>query len=144
MSVPLDVRSRWIRALYPSVRVIEAWDGPTEGGYAPRSSRPRGLRDRHVEDARITHFYSSEPYGEHMSRALGAVNRLVDHARAARAGLGARSDETVAHRAYVHPLVYRDLIVNIVFLGAPCTGKTTLAQRLAREFHTAVDARVRP
>ncbi len=29
-AVPLAVRSRWIRALYPNVQVIEAWNGPTD------------------------------------------------------------------------------------------------------------------
>lgn len=36
----------------------------------------------------------------------------------------------------MHPRVYRDLIVNVVRLGAPCTGKTTLARALAEEFGT--------
>ncbi len=31
-SIPLNIRSNWIRLLYPQVRIIEAWDGPTEVG----------------------------------------------------------------------------------------------------------------
>lgn len=27
-NIPLSVRSRWIRQLYPQVKVIECWDGP--------------------------------------------------------------------------------------------------------------------
>ena len=30
--IPLSVRSRWIRTLYPQVTVIECWDGPA--GYS--------------------------------------------------------------------------------------------------------------
>lgn len=41
-----------------------------------------------------------------------------------------------AWRDYVHPLVYRDRITNVVLLGAPSTGKTTLAQRLVAEHQT--------
>ena len=41
-----------------------------------------------------------------------------------------------AFRHLIHPRVYRDLIVNVVFLGAPSTGKTTISEALAEEFRT--------
>lgn len=137
-SVPLAVRSGWIRSLYPEVQVIEAWDGPTEVG----CTRELMLaHERYVLDTLcvrgVTHFYSSEPYGEHMSAALGAVDRRVDMAREVVpvSATTIRSDP-YAYREYMSPLVYRDLIANVVFLGAPSTGKTTLAERLAKEFST--------
>jgi cytidyltransferase-like protein len=37
--VPLTVRAGWIRNLYPQVKVIEAWDGPTEVGASPEIKR---------------------------------------------------------------------------------------------------------
>jgi HTH-type transcriptional repressor of NAD biosynthesis genes len=40
------------------------------------------------------------------------------------------------HREHVPPLVYRDLIANVVFLGAPCRGKTTITECLAHDFGT--------
>jgi NadR type nicotinamide-nucleotide adenylyltransferase len=137
-AVPLAVRSEWIRRLYPAVQVIEAWDGPTQVGYTPELMR---AHERYVIDtlgvSGVTHFYSSEPYGEHMSRALGAIDRRVDEARE-RVPISATQvrRDAFAHRMYVAPLVYRDLIANVVFLGAPSTGKTTLAERLAYEFDT--------
>jgi NadR type nicotinamide-nucleotide adenylyltransferase len=137
-AVPLAVRSGWIRALYAGARVIEAWAGPTDVGYTPELMR---AHERYVIDALgvngITHFYSSEPYGEHMSRALGAIDRRVDETRT-RVPISARTlrSDPFLYREYVHPLVYRDLIANVVFLGAPSTGKTTLAERLAGEFDT--------
>ena len=137
-TTPLAVRSGWIRSLHPRARVIEAWDGPTEVGYAPELMR---AHERYVIDtlaiSGVTHFYSSEPYGEHMSRALGAVDRRVDEARERYpvSACEVRADP-LAHREYLDPTVYRDLITNVVFLGAPCTGKSTLAERLAREFVT--------
>jgi NadR type nicotinamide-nucleotide adenylyltransferase len=136
--IPLAVRAGWIRALYPTVRVIEAWDGPTVVGYTPEIMQ---AHERYVIDtlgvSGITHFYSSEPYGAHMSAALGAVDRRVDAARQ-RVPISASAvrRDAFGHRDYVPPLVYRDLITNVVFLGAPSTGKTTLARRLAEEFNT--------
>ena len=137
-SVPLPVRAAWLRRLYPALTVIEAWDGPLEVGDTPAIRRRHeeyiierlGVRD-------ISHFYSSEFYGAHMSAALGAVDRQVDQARAAvpTSGTAIRSDP-YAHRAFLDPTVYRDLVMNIVLLGAPSTGKTTLAAALAAHFET--------
>ena len=45
--IPLAVRSGWIRSLYPKVRVIEAWDGPTEIGYTAELMRSH---ERYVID----------------------------------------------------------------------------------------------
>ena len=136
--VPLAVRSGWIRSLYPTLQVIEAWDGPLQVGYTPELMR---AHERYIMNKPgingVTHFYSSEQYGEHMSSALGAVDRRVDEARE-RVPISATRirSNPFEHRAYVHPLVYRDLITNVVFLGAPCSGKTTLAEHLAKAYDT--------
>lgn len=136
--IPLAIRSGWIRSLYPTVEVIEAWNGPSEVGY---TSELKHAHERYIIDFLgvdgITHFYSSEPYGEHMSNALGAIDRRVDMARQ-RVPVSARQvrGDSFKYRGFVHPHVYRDLITNVVFLGAPGTGKSTLAERMAREFNT--------
>lgn len=72
-----------------------------------------------------------------MSAALGALNRQVDPDRrqVPISGTQVRADP-YAWRAMLHPLVYRDLITNVVLLGAPGTGKTTLAARLANAYGT--------
>src|SRR5258706_6692121 len=72
-----------------------------------------------------------------MSLALGAVNRVVDKTRNAVpiSGSAIRAN-LYQYRAYLHPMVYRDLITHVVFLGAPSTGKTTIAERMAQTFNT--------
>jgi len=136
--IPLPMRAQWLRSLYPDVQVIEAWDGPEETGDTPEIKQKQETYVLQTLKLKgITHFYSSEFYGEHMSAALGAVNRLVDPERKVvpisatelRADFG-------KGREYLDPLVYRDLVIHAVFLGAPCTGKTTLARTLAREYKT--------
>lgn len=136
--VPLNVRSRWIRDIYPNVEVIEAWDGPLEVGDTPEIKR---MHEEYIlktlADKRITHFYSSEFYGEHVSQALGAVNRQVDPGRTKLAVTGTLLRESpYEYRQFIHPRVYRDLVANVVFLGAPSTGKTTIAEKLAQELCT--------
>lgn len=60
-NIPLTVRANWLRTLYPSVEVLEAWDGPAETGY---SSEVKRLQENYIitllDGQRITHFYSSE------------------------------------------------------------------------------------
>ncbi|HEY8463769.1 MAG TPA: AAA family ATPase [Bacillota bacterium] len=136
--IPLNVRAGWIRKLYPQVRVIEAWNGPTEVG---ASAAIKEQHERYIIDTlgitNVTAFYSSEFYGEHMSRALHAENRLVDPERKIIPVSATQiRQQPYLYRKYLNPVVYRDLIVNVVFLGAPSSGKTTLAKRMAEEFQT--------
>ena len=137
-TIPLTVRAGWIRRLYPSVEVIEAWDGPTIVGDSPEIIR---MHDTYLmsqfAERTITHFYSSEFYGEHVSRALRAVDCRVDADRrqVPISGTAVRRDP-YAYRKYIDPLVYRDLITRVVFLGAPSTGKTSLARELAKRYST--------
>ncbi|NJL55037.1 AAA family ATPase [bacterium] len=136
--VPLPVRAAWIRQLYPQVELLEVWDGPLQVGNTPAIQR---MHEAYIlallAGRRITHFYSSEFYGTHMSIALGAVNRQVDALRR-QVPIAATQirQHPYACRHFLHPLVYRDLITNVVLLGAPSTGKTTLAHTLAERFQT--------
>ncbi|MBN1675621.1 MAG: AAA family ATPase [Kiritimatiellae bacterium] len=135
---PLAVRAQWIRDLYPNADVLEGRHGPTQTGDTPEIKR---IQEDYVlgllNGRRITHFYSSEFYGEHMSRALQAENRLVDpDRRQVPVSATAIRADPYRHRHFMHPRVYRDLVTHVVFLGAPSTGKTTLAQRMAEEYGT--------
>ena len=137
-AVPLPVRARWIENLYPTVEIIQAWGGPSETGHTPEIEKAHEdyiLHDLGVSG--ITHFYGSEEYGGHVSRALKAENRVVDRARrdVPISGSEIRRDP-FGRRDWLHPIVLRDYVVNAVFLGAPSTGKTTICTRLAREYQT--------
>lgn len=138
--IPLDVRARWIERICAGapVEVIKGWCGPEHTGYSDeiiqlQNDYITGL----VGDRGITHFYSSEPYGEHVSKALQCANRLVDVDRRAHPiSASAIQRDPYTYRRYVHPTVYADLITNVVFVGAPSTGKTTIAKRLSAEYNT--------
>lgn len=135
--IPLSVRASWIRLLYPTVVVVEGHGAPSATG---RSADIMKLQEDYicsVVSAPITHFFSSEWYGDHVSRALGALDVRVDEGRQSVpiSGTQLRADAWT-HRAWVEPIVYRDLLRWIVLLGAESTGKSTLASALAREFGT--------
>jgi NadR type nicotinamide-nucleotide adenylyltransferase len=137
-TVPLPVRSGWIRRLYPSVEVLEAWDGPTVVGTTPEIMKTQeDFLLKFLAGRVITHFFSSEFYGDHVSKALGAKDCRIDEPRSTIpiSGTAIRS-APFANRQFIPPEVYSDLMTKIVFLGAPSTGKSSLAEALARDFHT--------
>ncbi len=136
--VPLQVRAGWIKSLYPSVRVIEAWDGPDGYGDTPEIKRSQEEYIlKKLNGLEITHFYSSEFYGEHMSVALNAVDRRIDESRAAVPVSGTQlRDDYFAGREYISDIVYADLVTKVCFMGAPSTGKTTLTNALAERCET--------
>lgn len=137
-NIPLNIRANWIRSLYPQVDVIEAWDGPIEIGDTPE------IKNRHeayileiLNGRNVSHFYSSEFYGDHVSHALDAFNRLVDTNRSKIPISGSQIRQNpFQNRKYLDPIVYKDFVIKTVFLGAPSTGKTTIAERMANEFNT--------
>jgi HTH-type transcriptional repressor of NAD biosynthesis genes len=138
INIPLATRAGWIREIYPEITVIEGVNSPNDTGYTPEIMKIQedyvlGLLGNRI----ISHFYSSEPYGEHMSIALNAINRQVDVSRniIPVSATKIRKD-SFRNKEFIHPKVYRDLITKVVLLGAPSTGKTTLAEQLAAHFDT--------
>jgi HTH-type transcriptional regulator, transcriptional repressor of NAD biosynthesis genes len=134
-NIPLSVRAGWVRLLYPNALVVEGHGSPTVAGANLAVMRIQENYIKEVVPAPITHFFSSEWYGEHVSKALDAIDVRVDMSRTRVPVSGtALREAPYRYRGFVEPLVYRDLVVRVVLLGAESTGKSTLAQRLAREF----------
>lgn len=131
--IPLAKRAGWIRELYPEAYVVECENAPEQTGYTNEIKKTQEDYVLRVLERRpVTHFYSSEPYGEHVSKALGAVDVRVDQAReAVPISATMLRRDTFGLRRYIPETVYRDLIRLPVFLGAPSTGKTTLTKALA-------------
>jgi HTH-type transcriptional regulator, transcriptional repressor of NAD biosynthesis genes len=135
---PLPVRAQWLRRLYPTVEVLEAWDGPQQTGLEPAVTQ---MHDEYLQKRLagrgIADFFSSEAYGDHVSRALGCIDRRVDMSRTSQpvSGTQIRKDP-FEFREFLHPIVWRDFVTQVVFLGAPSTGKTTIAHEMARRFRT--------
>lgn len=138
INIPLAIRASWIREIYPDIVVIEGVNSPNDTGYTAEIMK---IQEDYVlsilGNRNISHFYSSEPYGVHMSVALNAINRQVDVSRntVPISATKIRKDP-FENKNFIHPKVYSDLITKVVLLGAPSTGKTTLAEKLAIHFDT--------
>jgi HTH-type transcriptional regulator, transcriptional repressor of NAD biosynthesis genes len=110
--VPLTVRAGWIRRLYPQVTVIEGVNAPNDAGNDPRIMKIQEDYIGSIVPRPVTHFFSSEWYGEHVSASLGAIDVRVDESRTKIpvSGSAIRLDPH-SMRQYVHETVFKDLIL---------------------------------
>ena len=136
--IPLQIRANWIKKIYPQIKVIECWDGP-EGYSTEREfeiEQENYILEK-LEGQKITHFYSSEFYGDHVSKALGAIDRRIDEARDT-INISATEIRSNPYkfRKFIPDIVYNDLVIKVVFLGAMSTGKSTITEALAQKFNT--------
>lgn len=134
--IPTEVRANWIRKLFPKVEVIVADDGPQDTGYTDEIKlKHEDYLKRLLERYDIHSFYSSEPYGDHVSKALNCRNRVVDiHRSSHPVSASMIRENVVMYRHMVSDIVFRDIKPRLAFVGGPSTGKSTLALACAREF----------
>lgn len=121
INIPVNVRAGWVRRLYPGVDVIEGWDAPNE--HADTLEIRKKQEDYvggFLDGKKITHFFSSEYYGEHMSEYLGAINRVVDMDRNKyKISATMIRKDYGEHKNFLAPYVIEDLVLKIAFLGWP-------------------------
>ena len=131
-------RVNWIQTLYPQTKVIIAHNGPMTSGYSDEiiEQQNRYLKQR-LAAYQFDVFFSSEPYGKHVSEALECKDVRIDQARLA-VPISATKirNEPAKYQHYLHPLVKFSMLQKIVLLGAPSTGKSTLAAHLAARLGT--------
>lgn len=109
--VPLEVRAGWIKRLYPKVRIIEAYDSPKKIGKDNEAIKAQvDYILGKVKGMKITHFYSSEWYGEFVAKALNAKNVLVDPQRKKFPISASLTRENLEkYKDMIDPVVYQDL-----------------------------------
>lgn len=79
ISVDVKQRANWIKQLYPDVHIIYAYNSPQKYGLDDKSVKIQmEYLSKLIKDIPVTHFYSSELYGEKVADYLNIENRLVD------------------------------------------------------------------
>ena len=79
--IDIDVKQRaeWIKKLYPKIHILYAYDSPKQYGLDKESVNIQmKYLSNIIRDIPVTHFYSSELYGEKVADYLKIKNRLVD------------------------------------------------------------------
>lgn len=79
INISTEQRAQWIKKLYPNVKIIYAYNSPKKYGLDKESVEIQmGYLSNLIKDVPVTHFYSSELYGEKVADYLNIGNRLVD------------------------------------------------------------------
>ncbi|MDP3917791.1 MAG: hypothetical protein Q8Q30_01280 [Candidatus Woesebacteria bacterium] len=136
--IPLNVRAGWIRKLYPQVEVIEGWDAPNQH---EDTSEVKRMQEQYIagvlKGRKITHFVSSEYYGEHMSKFLNAINFIIDMDRKKLqiSSTMIRSN-LYKYRKFIPTIVLKDLLTKVVILGAPSNENEKIVKEVSRRLET--------
>ena len=82
IDVSVEERAKWIKELYPNINIIYAFNSPKQYGLDEKSVKIQmDYLSNLIKGIPITHFYSSEPYGEKVAEYLNIENRIVDRKR---------------------------------------------------------------
>lgn len=142
INIPLNVRAGWVHNFYPQVNIIEGWDAPNKHEDTPEV---RKMQEDYIKSVlngkKITHFFSADYYGEHISKALGAINWRVDlrnkdyeNYNLIRATM--IRENKYFYRKFMDPLVYKDILLNIAFVGMPSAEQDRLVKIISQKFET--------
>jgi HTH-type transcriptional regulator, transcriptional repressor of NAD biosynthesis genes len=138
--IPGSLRVAWMREMFPAVRVVHLTD---ENPQYPREHPDfwRIWREslRRVMPEGPDCVFASEDYGFRLAEELGARYVPVDHARAVMAVSGtAVREDPMGTWNFIPPVVRPHFARRVCVIGPESTGKTTLAERLARHYGTVV------
>lgn len=157
-------RDLWLSAIFPNARHLAVtderlrqWVKPGEGPVeVPANDEDEtahrrfcGFLCEHVFGITIDAVFTSEDYGDGFAEELTRYFRerrpacpavkhvLVDRSRQMLPISGTLLRQNIhAHREWLTPLVYASFVQRVCLLGGESSGKSTLAETLAREFDT--------
>lgn len=132
-SIGAGKRARWLDIDSPgNVTVLVTPDDILEAN-EPWAERALDVLPRPPDVA-----FTSEPWGPGWAEAMGATHVSVDLERDTHPITGtALRQDLRSNFAWLAPAARVDLVHRVVLAGAESTGKTTLAEALARHFQTA-------
>lgn len=82
LDINIEKRAKWIKKLYPQVKIYFAKNPPKQYGLDNESiDIQMKYLERIIKDENPTHFYSSEPYGKYVAKYLNIIDRQVDNKR---------------------------------------------------------------
>lgn len=82
IDISIEKRASWIKKLYPEVNIIYAKNPPMQYGLDEKSVKIQmEYLSQLIDKNEVTHFYSSEKYGEKVAKYLQIIDRRIDNKR---------------------------------------------------------------
>ena len=109
--IPIEVRAKWVKQIYPNVNLLYAINPPSEYGLDEKSVKIQtDYLKKIVKDIKPTHFYNSEPYGEFVARDLALREVQVDRKRQKYPiSATAIREKMEENQKYIEKVVYEDI-----------------------------------
>ena len=104
-------RANWIKTIYPESKILYAYNPPSKYGldYESVKIQVDYLKDI-VKDIPVTHFYSSEKYGEFVAKYMNVEDVRVDQERKNVPICATKIREnTEKNRKFLEDIVYYDV-----------------------------------
>lgn len=111
IDIPIEKRAKWIKILYPTVKILYAYNSPKEYGLDKKSIQIQmTYLKKIIGDIPFTHFYSSEEYGKYVAQYLQIAEVQVDKQRIQNPISGTQIRKDVEKQgSFLEKIVYEDM-----------------------------------
>ena len=111
IDISMEQRAKWIRELYPKVKILLAKNPPSQYGLDNESVKIQmDYLKNIIKDIPVTHFYNSEPYGKYVAKDLNIKEVQVDRLREKYSISGTKIRQDVnKNKEYIDEIVYQEI-----------------------------------
>lgn len=114
IKIPIEERAKWIKDIYPNVKILYAKNPPSQYGLDEKSVKIQtDYLKSIIKKIPVTHFYSSELYGKFVARDLQIEEVEVDRLRK-KYSISATQirNNMEENKKYLENDIYKELIKN--------------------------------
>lgn len=111
IDIEIEQRAKWIKKLYPKVKILLAKNPPSQYGLDEESVKIQiDYLKNIIKDISVTHFYNSEPYGKYVAKSLDIKEIQVDRLREKYTISGTKIRENLNENIeYIEEIVYKEI-----------------------------------
>ena len=111
IDVPVETRAKWIKDKFNNVKIIYAFNSPTQYGLDDESVKIQmEYLSKKIKGIPVNCFFSSEPYGEKVAQYLNIENRVVDMSRIQfPINAGVIREDIERYKDFLDPKIYNEI-----------------------------------